>query len=262
MGDALLQKTYTVDFLNKKRVKNTGIMPQYYIEEHHEPIIPRELFMRVQEEIARRSSVRDLQGRRKGFSAAHAFSQIVFCADCGEEYHRIHWNNRGKKSIVWRCTTRLKDKDKCRARTVTEELLQNAFLEAVNMMVGNSGEYLERLNENLKVAITPDENNLDERMAELQQELLARTERRENYDDITAEILKIRELQAQSNMDSATMSEHKKRIKGLQKFIKAQPDTITQFDEALARKLLSQITVHSDYLEFKFKSGVAVSIIK
>ena len=262
MGDALLQKTYTVDFLNKKRVKNTGIMPQYYIEEHHEPIIPRELFMRVQEEIARRSSVRDLQGRRKGFSAAHAFSQIVFCADCGEEYHRIHWNNRGKKSIVWRCTTRLKDKDKCRARTVTEELLQNVFLEAVNTMVGNSGEYLERLNENLKVAITPDENNLDERMAELQQELLARTERRENYDDVTAEILKIRELQAQSNMDFATMSEHKKRIKGLQKFIKAQPDTITQFDEALARKLLSQITIHSDYLEFKFKSGVAVSIIK
>lgn len=262
MGDALLQKTYTVDFLNKKRVKNTGIMPQYYIEEHHEPIIPRELFMRVQEEIARRSSVRDLQGRRKGFSAAHAFSQIVFCADCGEEYHRIHWNNRGKKSIVWRCTTRLKDKDKCRARTVTEELLQNAFLEAVNTMVGNSGEYLERLNENLKVAITPDENNLDERMAELQQELLARTERRENYDDVTAEILKIRELQAQSNMDSATMSEHKKRIKELQKFIKAQPDTITEFDEALARKLLSQIIVHSDYLEFKFKSGVAVSVEK
>ena len=78
----------------------------------------------------------------------------------------------------------------------------------------------------------------------------------------TAEILKIRELQAQSNMDSATMSEHKKRIKELQKFIKAQPDTITQFDEALARKLLSQIIVHSDYLEFKFKSGVTVSVEK
>lgn len=262
MGDALLQKTYTVDFLNKKRVKNTGIMPQYYIEEHHEPIIPRELFMRVQEEIARRSSVRDLQGRRKGFSAAHAFSQIVFCADCGEEYHRIHWNNRGKKSIVWRCTTRLKDKDKCRARTVTEELLQNTFLESVNTMVGNSGEYLERLNENLKVAITPDENNLDERMAELQQELLARTERRENYDDVTAEILKIRELQAQSNMDSATMSEHKKRIKELQKFIKAQPTAVSKFDEALAKKLLAKIIIHEDYLEFTFKSGVTVSVEK
>jgi len=45
MGDALLQKTYTVDFLSKKRVKNQGIVPQYYIEDNHEAIIPRELFI-------------------------------------------------------------------------------------------------------------------------------------------------------------------------------------------------------------------------
>ena len=42
IGDALLQKTYTVDFLSKKRVKNNGIVPQYYVENSHEPIIPRE----------------------------------------------------------------------------------------------------------------------------------------------------------------------------------------------------------------------------
>jgi DNA invertase Pin-like site-specific DNA recombinase len=41
IGDALLQKTYTVDFLSKKRVKNNGIVPQYYVENNHEPIIPR-----------------------------------------------------------------------------------------------------------------------------------------------------------------------------------------------------------------------------
>ena len=56
MGDALLQKTYTIDYLQKKRVKNTGIVPQYYIEGDHEPIIPKELFLMVQEEIARRAT--------------------------------------------------------------------------------------------------------------------------------------------------------------------------------------------------------------
>lgn len=30
MGDALLQKTYTTDFLTKKRIKNNGTVPQYY----------------------------------------------------------------------------------------------------------------------------------------------------------------------------------------------------------------------------------------
>ena len=41
MGDALLQKTYTVDFMTKKKVKNTGIVPQYYVEDDHEAIIPK-----------------------------------------------------------------------------------------------------------------------------------------------------------------------------------------------------------------------------
>lgn len=44
MGDALLQKTYTVDFMTKKKVINKGIVPQYYVEDDHEPIIPKELF--------------------------------------------------------------------------------------------------------------------------------------------------------------------------------------------------------------------------
>ena len=52
MGDLLLQKTYTIDFLSKKRVKNNGDMPQYYVESNHEPIVSRETFMLVQEEIA------------------------------------------------------------------------------------------------------------------------------------------------------------------------------------------------------------------
>ena len=41
IGDALLQKTVTTDFLNKKRVVNRGIVPQYYVENSHEAIIPR-----------------------------------------------------------------------------------------------------------------------------------------------------------------------------------------------------------------------------
>lgn len=50
MGDALLQKTYTVDFMTKKKVMNKGIVPQYYVEDDHEAIIPKDLFYRVQEE--------------------------------------------------------------------------------------------------------------------------------------------------------------------------------------------------------------------
>ncbi len=57
IGDALLQKTYTVDFLSKNSVVNNGIVPQYYVENSHEPIISREIYMVVQEEMIRRANL-------------------------------------------------------------------------------------------------------------------------------------------------------------------------------------------------------------
>lgn len=241
-------------------------MPQYYIEDDHEAIIPKEMFLKVQEEIARRGELSTCFGRKKGFSANHAFSQIIFCAECGEQFRRIHWNNRGKKSIVWRCITRLTDKDKCRARTVNEDDLIAAFLAALNEMVGNSTEYLQRLKDNLETALktaNPESAEaLAERMAELQQELIDRTERRERYDDLTEEILRLRELQAQTAMDDTAKKEHKKRIKELHTFIQSQPSEISEFDETLVKKLLEKVTVYEEYMEFQFKSGVTVSVEK
>ena len=266
MGDALLQKTYTVDYLNKKRVKNTGIVPQYYVEDDHEAIIPKEIFLMVQEEMTRRASVQVNFGGKKGYSAIHTFSQMVFCASCGALFRRIHWNNRNKKSIVWRCTTRLKQKNDCRARTVSEETLSTAFLEALNEIVGESDVYLKRLRENLEIAINTvnptSAEALSAKMAELQQELVNRTKRRENYDDITEEILRLREVQEQKGMDDVTQKEHTKRIKELQKFIQSQPSEITEFDEALVKKLLEKVVVYDEYLEFHFKSGVMISVKK
>ena len=107
-GDALLQKTYTRDFLTKSRVKNEGIVPQYYVQGDHEPIISKEMFLLVQEEIARRQEgKKDASGRTSRYSTCHCFSHIVYCDKCGGLFRRFHWNNCGCKSIVWRCSNRL-----------------------------------------------------------------------------------------------------------------------------------------------------------
>ena len=207
MGDALLQKTYTIDFLNKKRGKNNGVLPQYYIEDDPEAIIPKDIYMKVQEEIARRSSERDKNGIRRGFSANNPFSQIITCECCGAQYRRIHWYNHGKKSIVWRCKTRLEDKTRCLARTVSEDELQQGFIDAINRMIEDSEHYINLLKGNMKIAIITrnplQAESLAERMRELQQELIDRTESGLNYDDLSEEILRLRELQEQSNMDEA-----------------------------------------------------------
>ena len=264
MGDALLQKTYTIDFLNKKRGKNNGNLPQYYIEDDHEPIVSKDIYLKVQEEMARRSSERN--GTRKGFSANHAFSQIVVCEHCSGHFRRIHWNNRGNKVVVWRCRTRMESKNRCMARTVTEETMQNAFVDALNEMIGNSDDYLKRLKRNLKTAIdhcdTESADALAERMRQLQQELIDRTENRENYDDLAEEILRLREQQEQVSMDEAAKAERRNRIQELTRFINSQPRAVTEFDAAMVRKLLEEVTVGESYLEFRFKSGVVVSVEK
>ncbi len=82
MGDALLQKTYTIDVLTKKRIKNNGTVPQYYVESDHEAIIPKELFMQVQAELVRRRVVHvSPTGKKRSFSCNHCFAQMVFCGD-------------------------------------------------------------------------------------------------------------------------------------------------------------------------------------
>ena len=151
-------------------------------------------------------------------------------------------------------------------RTVSEETLKAAFIEALNEMVGNSSDYLSRLAENLEIAlnmVTPmSAETLSARMAELQQELINRTEHRENYDDITEEIFRLRELQEQKGMDDAAQKEHTKRIKELQKFIRSQSSEITEFDETLVKHLVEMVTVFGDYLVFRLKSGVEVVVEK
>lgn len=104
IGDALLQKTITTDFIEKTRIKNDGTVPQYYVKNSQEAIIPRDVFTQVQEEMLRRANMtsgRDGQKRRI-YSSRYALSSVCTCMKCGDIYRRVAWNNRGKKSIVWR----------------------------------------------------------------------------------------------------------------------------------------------------------------
>lgn len=89
MGDALLQKTVTTDFLTKKRVRNTGALPQYYVEDDHEAIIPKDIFMQVQAELVRRRKVHTgPNGQKRIYSGNNCFSQMVVCGECGANRHR------------------------------------------------------------------------------------------------------------------------------------------------------------------------------
>lgn len=134
MGDALLQKTHTVDFLTKKRVKNNGIVQQYYVEDSHPPIINKEKFAAVQAEFERRSSMRGYsQTGKSAFTSEYAFSGKLFCQNCGSKFRRASWGTGKNKQYVWRCINREQNGvDKCSTKTVKEKDLEQAFLRIMN----------------------------------------------------------------------------------------------------------------------------------
>lgn len=65
MGDALLQKTITIDFIEKTKIKNDGSLPQYYVTGSHEAIIPRDLYTQVQEKMVRTANMYTGEGKKK-----------------------------------------------------------------------------------------------------------------------------------------------------------------------------------------------------
>ena len=266
IGDALLQKTYTVDFLTKKRVKNNGLVPQYYVENSHEAIIPREIFMQVQEELIRRRIVHTSpSGKKRTYSSNHCFSQMIICGTCGEVFRRVHWNNRGKKSIVWRCVSRLENTGLfCDARTVQESSIEQVLIKAINETLGEKDSFLSILENNIATVISQDNNqalaDIDKRLGELQAELLKLASTKSDYEDVADEIHSLREQKQKVQVDSASKDEIKKRIADMSIFLKDQATTITEYDEALVRRLIEKVTIHEGKFNVEFKSGLKVDI--
>ena len=266
IGDALLQKTYTVDFLSKKRVVNNGIVPQYYVENSHEPIIPREIFMQVQEEMVRRANLQaGKSGKRRIYSSKYALSSIVYCGECGDIYRRVHWNNRGCKSIVWRCVSRLEEKGSdCSSRTINEITLQEAVVKAINEVLGSKNTFLTVLQENIAAVLNEDNDQtiqeIESRLNELQQELLQLVNAKADYQKVADEIYRLRELKQNILAENAEREGKRERIEEMMKFIYDQSVELQEYDEQLVRRLIEKITVFDEKLTVEFKSGVEFDV--
>lgn len=138
VGDALLQKTFTADCITHKVVKNNGERPMYLVTVHHTPIIDRDTFDRVQQEIARRNSKRKISDQTKTekgkYSGKYALSELLICGQCGTPYRRRIWTKSGNKQVVWRCISRLEHGRRyCPdSPTIKEENLHRGIIRAIN----------------------------------------------------------------------------------------------------------------------------------
>ncbi|HJC87103.1 MAG TPA: recombinase family protein [Candidatus Eisenbergiella intestinigallinarum] len=123
-GDALLQKTYTPDFLTHKSRINNGEMPQYLVRDHHPAIISREQFERVQK--VRQGNAARFGNRGK--RTDHPFSGRLICAHCGRAF-----NIRNASHYpIWFCPTSALNNGKgvCHAEKIYEEQAVRMFRKA------------------------------------------------------------------------------------------------------------------------------------
>lgn len=127
MGDLRLQLTYVSDHLSKQQIPNDGALPQYYVENDHEPIISKDMFFAAQAESERRAKAYPTQ---KG--SVSAFTGIIRCAICGKNYRR----KKTPYNIVWCCSTfNTKGKDYCASKMIPEETLKNTAALAIDLDV-------------------------------------------------------------------------------------------------------------------------------
>lgn len=266
IGDALLQKTYTVSVLDKKRSINNGQRPKYYVEGSHEAIISKDVFMRVQSEIARRANLNP-DGKRRVYSSKYALSGMVFCGHCGDIYRRVKWNNRGCKSTVWRCVSRvLKGKMDfdCPARTVKEEVLQGSIVTAVNDAYARKTTVISLLKRNIEETVFDDLEAkiaaVDAQLTSLQENLIAIAGDEEAEERIGSQISELREYRQNLLAESAERSDLKNRMNDMIAFLDEMPQTITEYSEVITRRLIDRITIFDEKIVVEMKSGLQIEV--
>ncbi len=177
VGDAVCQKTYTVNCITHERAKNHGEKPMYHIQDCHDAIIDRDTYDTVRLELQKRKIDAKRGVREKGrYHTKYCLSRIMVCPHCGSAYKRTTWISKGEKVGVWRCSnrmdgTKLPKRKRCtKAPSYHEDVLQRTILEAVNSLVGKPDGVREAISKS-KESLTAETQTIDSKIVEIMKKL-------------------------------------------------------------------------------------------
>ena len=168
-GDAILQKSYTVNCITHERADNNGQKPKYYVQDCHPAIIDRATYDKVRLELEKRrlDAKRGIRKRGK-YHSKYCLSRLLVCPYCGGGYRRTTWTIKGEKIGVWRCGNRLDKKPCPKSPSYHEDVLQESIIAAINSMIGT---------DDIEAAVQKGVESLHAEMARADAEITSLTEK-------------------------------------------------------------------------------------
>ena len=273
-GDALLQKSYTVDFLTKETKRNEGEIPMYYVENDHEAIIDRDTFDEVQDEIMRRDV------RKNEYSNVNPFSSKLVCGDCGGWYgHKVwHSNDEKRRKDVFRCNSVCAGRTKCKTPAVTEKEISEGFIRAVNGLIENRDEIVENTRVMMTIVDTTKKLRSEQEEALQEMEVVAgliekcvknnaqvaqdQDAYEKKYDGL---VKRYEKASMKHDKCAAEIDEVQRKLRAMKRFIKdfeKQEGVIEKFDETLWRTLLKHVVIYTkEDIRFVFRNGQEVQML-
>ncbi len=270
-GDARLQKSFTVDFLQKKMKINEGEVPQYYVENSHPAIIEPEEWDLVQAEFTRRKEL----GRR--YSSHSVFSSMIFCGDCGAMYGSKVWHSTSKYCrTIWQCNDKFKSEHRCTTPHLYEDDIKKLFLQAFSKLMDTR----ERILEDCRLAQDTlcDCTDLDIEQATILEEMdilsevirhcveentvkvQNQAEYYERYDRHAKKYDKLKKRYEAIEAERQRRKEQSNRLGAFVSTIALQEELPIEFTDDLWLSTVERMTVNADEtLVFTFKSGVEVT---
>lgn len=268
-GDCILQKSVTIDPIDKVRKPNEGEAPMWLVENSHPAIISREIFHKAQEEMSRRKTISPVSKKytmtSTGKYSKYALKDVLQCGECGTKYRRVTWSKRGKKKIVWRCCSRLDYGTKyCKdSLTVEETQLKRAIVRALNKFNSeNEATYLMLMRSTIGDAIglnggSDEIDLLERRIDALNKRMLTLVnDSVENGSDIEShedEFKAISEQIEQLRKRITAIQESQREDGELQSRLKEIQDTINEreanrdvYDDSIVRQMIECIKVFKD----------------
>lgn len=270
-GDALLQKTCTVDYLTKKTKVNNGEIPQYYVEGDHEAIIDPAVFDRVQIELEKRCS-----GKNR-HSGVHDFSGKIKCGECGSWYGSKVWHSTDKyRKVIWRCNHKYGG-EKCSTPHLTDDEIKATFVSAANKVPADNDTVIETFRlirdsvfdtsalEQERTELT-DELNVVARL--IQDGIYQNAHVAQNQADYNKEYesLAARYEKAKSHLDEVEAEIHDKnsRRKSIEHYLallEERKDAVTEYDATLWHDMVEFVTVYGrDDIRFTMKDRTEIRI--